>query len=508
MLARLAELPFLVVLLGLTGCLALLPALFAVASDATALGRGFLYAALIILVGTVMLGIATAAFRPRNPARSHLAALVGAYAVLPLVMALPLVETVPDTTLANAWFEMVSAFTTTGASVYAPDRLPDAVHLWRALAGWFGGFLSLLAAYAILAPLNLGGAEVSTGRIPGRGVRGAAQITRTADPGERLTRFALQLFPVYCALTLGLWVLLLIAGDSGVNALIFAMGTLSTSGIFGQVAVGAGGAGGSGMLGELLIFAFLIFAITRRALPGTGLAENRRPLSTDPELRLAALLVGAVTVVLILRHRVFADIGFTDLDPGQALATLWGALFTVTSFLTTTGYVSADWQAGAAWSGVGTPGLVLIALAIIGGGTATTAGGVKLLRVYALMRHTEAELDRIIHPSSVGGGGAEARRLRGEGARLAWVFFMLFAVSIAVTMALLTLAGIAFEPALVLAVAALTTTGPLAAFGGAEPVVYADLSQAAKAVLGLAMIVGRLETLALLALVLPGRVRA
>jgi trk system potassium uptake protein TrkH len=502
MLARLAELPFLVVLLGLTGCLGMLPALFAVASDETALGRGFFYASLMILIGTVMLGIATAAFRPRNPARSHLSALVASYALLPLVMALPLLETVPDTTLANAWFEMVSAFTTTGASVYAPERLPDAIHLWRAIVGWSGGFVTLLAAYAILAPLNLGGAEVSSGRIPGRGVLGAAQITRTADPEERLTRFALQLLPVYSALTLGLWLLLIMAGESGITALILAMGTLSTSGIFGQVAVGQGGAG---VLGEVLIFAFLIFAVTRRALPGTGLAENRRPLFTDPELRLAAFFVAVVTVVLVLRHRLYAEIGFTDLDPGQAMATLWGALFTVTSFLTTTGYISADWQAGTAWSGVGTPGLVLIALAIIGGGTATTAGGVKLLRVYALLRHGEAELDRVIHPNAVGGGGAAARRLRGEGARLAWVFFMLFGVSIAVTMALLTLSGIEYEPAMVLAVAALTTTGPLAALGGTDPVAYADLSQSVKAVLGVAMIVGRLETLALLALVLPGR---
>ena len=504
MLARLAELPLLVVLLGLSGVFALLPAIHALATDQTALGRGFFYSALIILIGTVMLGIATAAFTPRDPARSHLFALVGAYAILPFAMALPLLETVPDTTLVNAWFEMVSAFTTTGASVYAPDRLPDAVHVWRATVGWFGGFLTLLAAYAILAPMNLGGAEVATGRVPGRGALGAGQITRTADPSERLTRFALQLFPVYTALTLALWVLLLVAGDSGTNALILAMGTLSTSGIMGQ---GGLGTGNSGVLGEVLVFAFLIFAITRRALPGTGLAENRRPLASDPELRLAALIVLSVTALLFLRHWVMVDAGVIPVEGNRALASLWGVLFTSTSFLTTTGYISANWQVGADWTGIGTPGLLLLGLAIIGGGTATTAGGVRLLRVYALLRHGERELERIIHPSSVGGGGSGARRLRREGAQLAWVFFMLFAVSIAVTSALLTLAGVAFEPALVLATATLTTTGPLADLGASEPIVFAGLGDAVKVVLGLAMIVGRLETLALLVLILPGRDR-
>ncbi|MCU0827485.1 MAG: TrkH family potassium uptake protein [Tabrizicola sp.] len=504
MLARLAELPLLVVLIGLCGVLAFLPAGYAVVVDQTAVGRDFFYSALIILILAVMLGIATAAYSPRDPARSQLAALVAAYIVLPLVTTLPILEAVPDTSFANAWFEMLSAFTTTGATVYAPDRLPDAVHLWRASVGWFGGFLTLLAAYAILAPLNLGGSEVASGRVPGRSASGTRQITRTAEPAERLTRFALKLFPVYTGLTLVLWVALLIAGDRGVTALIHAMGTLSTSGISGQTALGESA---SGLWGEALILAFLIFAITRRALPGTGLTENRRPLLGDPELRLAGLIVLTVVTILFLRHWIVADAGTSSVADAQALPSLWGTIFTATSFLTTTGYISASWETGAAWSGIGTPGLVLMALAIIGGGTATTAGGVKLLRVYALLRHGERELERIIHPNSIGHGGSEVRRLWQEGAQIAWVFFMLFAASIAVTVALLSLEGIAFEPALVLAIAALTTTGQLAELGAAEPILYADLSTNVKAILGLAMIVGRLETLALLALILPGRSR-
>lgn len=507
MLARLAELPLLVVLIGLTGGLALLPALYAVGTDQTAVGRDFLWSGLIILIGTVILGIATAAYNPRNLARSHLAALVGAYSVLPPVMALPLVEVVPDTTFANAWFEMLSAFTTTGATVYDPARLPDAVHLWRALVGWFGGFIILLAAYAILAPLNLGGSEVASGRVPGRGAEGAWQVTRTAEPTERLVRFGLRLFPIYAALTFLLWVALLIAGEVGITALILAMGTLSTSGILGQSSAGTGG---SGAIGEVLILVFLVFAITRRALPlpTAGPSRAGRSIFGDVELRLAAGIILGVTMILFLRHWLRIDAGVTPVDEAEALPSLWGVFFTVTSFLTTTGYISGEWQTGAGWSGIGSPGLVLLGLAIIGGGTATTAGGVKLLRVYALLRHGERELDRIIHPSSVGRGGGEARRLRREGAQLAWVFFMLFAASIAVTTALLTLTGVAFEPALILAIAALTTTGPLAEVSSADPIAYASLATGVKAILGVAMIVGRLETLALLALILPDRGRS
>jgi len=121
----------------------------------------------------------------------------------------------------------------------------------------------------------------------------------------------------------------------------------------------------------------------------------------------------------------------------------------------------------------------------------------------ALLRQTEHELQRIVHPNLIGGGGADARRLRREGAQLAWVFFMLFAAAIALVVACLTLLGLDFQSALVLAIAALTTTGQLAELGSADPISYAALSDPVKLVLGLAMIVGRLETLALFAFFLP-----
>jgi trk system potassium uptake protein TrkH len=501
MLARLALLPLIVVLLGMTALLMWLPAAHAAVTRDLETARAFFYAGAVLLVLTTMLALATVTYAPRNAARSHLATLAGAYLVLPVAMVLPFVAAVPDTSLTNAWFEMLSAFTTTGATAYDPARLPPAVHLWRATVGWFGGFFILLAAYSVLAPLNLGGAEVISGRVPGRGAKGATQITRIAEPAERITRYAMTLFPVYTGLTAGLWVMLLIAGEDGLLALTHAMGTLSTSGISAGQGMQSSGAG---LTGELVIFAFLIFAVTRRALPFTHLADKSLPLWRDPELRLAILLLAIVPLVLMLRH-MLAELPGESLDtPTGAAASLWGAVFTAASFLTTTGYESAYWTSAGLWSGLQAPGMILLALAIIGGGVATTAGGVKLLRVYALYRHGERELERIVHPSSVGGQGSEARRLRREGAYMAWIFFMLFAMSVAVTILALSMAGQPFQEALVLALAALTTTGPLAETALATPILYGPLSGLEKAILGVAMIIGRLETVALIALLAPG----
>ena len=142
-------------------------------------------------------------------------------------------------------------------------------------------------------------------------------------------------------------------------------------------------------------------------------------------------------------------------------------------------------------------------MAIMGGGVATTAGGVKLLRIYALYRHGQREQERLLHPSSIGGGGKEARRIRKQGAYISWVFFMLFALSIAGVMLMLSLTGVQFETAMVLAVASLSTTGPLASIAAETPIAYSGIPDAAKAILAAAMVLGRLEALAIIALFNP-----
>ncbi|MFN6977523.1 MAG: potassium transporter TrkG, partial [Gemmobacter sp.] len=183
---------------------------------------------------------------------------------------------------------------------------------------------------------------------------------------------------------------------------------------------------------------------------------------------------------------------------------LWGAVFTVLSFLTTTGYESTGWADARVWSGLETPGLLLLGLAVIGGGVATTAGGVRLLRVYALYRHARRELDRIAHPSSIGGGGPQMRALRREGAYLAFVTFMLFALSLGGLTAALAAAGVGFERSVVLAVTALATTGPLSELALAGGEGFQRLGDGAKVILAAGMVLGRLEMLALLALLAPG----
>lgn len=497
---RLLQLPFFVILMGIGALSMYVPAMHGFAERNYVAARAFFYTGTFFFLMAVLVGIATAANAPSRGPRNQLLTLLGAYTLLPVLFAVPFREAVLDTTFYNAWWEMVSSFTTTGASLYEPGRLPPTLHLWRALVGWMGGFFVLLSAIAILAPMNLGGFEVMSAFPPGQGAA-AALKARTVDPSERVRRYFITLFPAYAGLTLILWVALLVAGDPPIVAAIHAMSTLSTSGI--SPVAGGTAATPSGLPGELAIFVFLIFALSRQLYPSGRTIRTGRALAEDPELKMALLLVTVVPALLFLRHWV----GALEMDEVQdavaATRALWGTVFTVLSFLTTTGFVSTDWAEAQAWSGLGTPGLILAGLAVIGGGVATTAGGVKLLRVYALYLHGEREIEQLVHPNSVGGAGEQARRLRNQGAQIAWIFFMLFALSVAATMLGLSLTGLNFEASTIFSVAALSNTGPLAAVAADQPLAWADLDAVARSIAAAAMVLGRLETLAIIALLNP-----
>ena len=500
MLDRILSLPFIVILMGIGAAAMYVPAAHAAAIGDGAVMRAFLLSGTIFLILTSMIGIATANQQIRSQARSHLLALVGTFTLLPLMLAVPIVEAVRDTTYLNAWFEMVSSLTTTGATLFQTDRLPPSVHLWRALVGWMGGFFVWVTAVAILAPMNLGGYEVLSPHEVGRGPMQSADEIWASDSRLRLQRYAARLFPIYFALTVTLWIGLLIAGSTPLAAFCHAMSTLATSGITPLDGLQSAGAG---IAGEVLICFFLVFALSRTSFsvdqPGSGL----RRLTRDPEFSMGLALIFAVPALLFLRHWVGAyevdEVG----DIPAASQALWGSIFTVMSFLTTTGFVSSSWTEAQSWSGLATPGLVLMGLALVGGGVATTAGGVKLLRIYALYKLGAREMNKLVHPNSVGGSGGTARRLRRQGAYVAWISFMLFGISIAVITLALSAFGLSFEAATTVAVAALSTTGPVLSVVGETPITYAALHDGAKVIAAIAMVIGRLETLALIALLNP-----
>ncbi len=499
--AAILRLPLFILIIGVFALSMLVPAGYAVSLEHFTVARSFLYGAILTLAGLSLVALAALGRERDQTTLSQLLALFGTFTVLPVILAVPFYEGVGNTSFLNAYFEMVSSITTTGATLFEePDRLSPALHLWRAQVAWLGGLIMWIAAAAVFTILSLGGFEVTAQGGPRTAEIQPGQIA-VIDPARRWVRATLALVPIYALLTLALWVMLMVLGEARLEALVHAMSVMSTSGI--SAANGMPG-NGAGIPGEIVVFLFMFFALARATFSADTGAVKRDSVMEDPELRLGLLLVFGATVLLFLRHWLGSYEVNEQENLPAALSSIWGALFTVMSFLTTTGFESAQWNEAQSWSGLGTPGLILMGLSLMGGGVATTAGGVKLLRVFALYLQGLREMEKLVHPSSVSGATTHSRRIRRQGAVIAWVFFMLFAMSLALVVLVLTICGVDFEPAMVMSVASLSTTGPLIELASESTINLLTHSNWVKGTLCAAMVLGRLETLAIIALLSPG----
>lgn len=486
--------PLFVLLMMIGGLAMLAPAGHAAKVQDWRTARVFFQFSILILAFSVLVGTAMMNRRTKNVARANLITLILAFVLLPVFLALPLWQLVPYIGFERAYFEMLSSFTTTGATLFEdPFRISETLHLWRALVAWLGGFFMLVAAVSVLEPLKIGGFEMRDTMLAARGP------AMRVENDIRIIRAVRLLLPPYFLFTALLALLLVFGGERVFTATIHAMSTLSTSAISS-----VGGMDGShaGVSGEIFIAIFLLFAVSSKLMT-LNLATPLRTLHKDPEFQLALLVMLLLPAFMFMRHWL-AALDFPQSSHFvSALSAYWGSLFTTISYLTTTGFESSHWHDAQNWSGLSATGILLFGLAVMGGGVATTAGGVKLLRIYSLYRHGLRELERMVNPSSVGRSGTSTRRFRRQGAELAWVFLMLFLMSITVVALALALLGILFEDAFALAIASLTNTGPIYMALGDPAAHYSTLSDTALAIISAAMVLGRVEALAFIALLNP-----
>lgn len=499
MLRLLLNFPLFVLIMLISAGAMLATALVAAAHGEFVEMRGFGYNAVLVAVFALLIGVAMVNRSPRITAKSHLLTLLLIYLLMPALLAIPVYASVPYLTQVQSYFEMAAALTTTGTffSGGYHEALPRSILLWQAVVSWLGGLLTVVAAYAILEPLSLGGFEIRTIMLGQRS--GSRMGLSSSEASERLVRVLSTVLPPYFFATLVLGALVAMSGSTPFDAAVLAMSTLSTSGVItsGSWDVSAT------FLGELFIAVFLILALSHNMLGAISKPRLLWSLRRDPEIEVAMVLLAAATGGLFLHHWLAA----IDVDEGtnlaEALRAAWGAFFTSLSFLTTTGLESHFWDQARNWSGLDSPGIILLALAGAGGGVATTAGGVKLLRIYALYKHGARELQKLSHPNSVGTAGMEARRVRREGAYIAWMFFMLFVLGLGVVNVALALGGLEFETALALSVAAVANIGPAAHALVPDAIHFSEFSGYVQTILVLAMIFGRMEVLALIALMNP-----
>jgi trk system potassium uptake protein TrkH len=287
------------------------------------------------------------------------------------------------------------------------------------------------------------------------------------------------------------------AGAPAFEALCYAFGAVSTTGF----KVNAGGiAVYDSAAIELVLVLFIVPAAIGVASHHQALRGRVRIYREDPECRYMAIAVALVVALIFLRHWIGAiETSSTD-EVSAGISALWGSLFMAISYITTAGFESADWDGATAWSGLRTPGVVLIGLAMIGGGAASTAGGGKLIRAALLAKHSLNELARLTRPAEVRPIRSGRHRITHGAMRIVFVFVMLYVLAVVASALALTATGIGVIDALIASISVLSNTGPLLVLIADDANAYINLSDMAKIVLCIGMIVGRMETLAVVAL--------
>ena len=490
MWARFQKLPLAISIPTLFILMLMIPSVHGFISGDSHKGRSFFYAVLLGLFGLTFLRFSLQGTVFPMHRHAQLWSLIAFFLGFPLLLAIPLYEVSAAGQFIDAYLDIVSTVTTTGLPVFAPGSLSETLVIWRVTLGWASGFLIWVFAWSIFAPLNLGGFEHLGARGEAMTQTQNARQTTGRLPAEKFWSEAVRLGPVYLWITLAAALALLIVSGDPSYALLRAMATIATFGIEIPEHSGAGGLGG-----EVILALVMLFALSRSTFSTVFARARKWRVTEDPELRVAAGLVLVATLVLIGQGARYVE------GLGAHLELVWGAFFTSLSYLTTTGLASDSLPVGLV--NLDPVEIILVALAMIGGGVATTAGGIKLLRVFILTGHSRAEVNRLIAPSQVMSGQIESRSHDHHSAMLACVFLVLFILVMGAITLALTVAGSPVKDSLYLTLATVTNTGPLLPTGSGAETLVMSLPTQAKMILAAAMVLGRLEVLALLALLNP-----
>ncbi len=275
----------------------------------------------------------------------------------------------------DALFESISGFTTTGATVTADiEATSQGLLFWRSTTQWMGGMGVIVLVVAVLPTVGSGGMSLLTAEAPG-------------PTGERLTprvrETARRLWAVYIGFTLVLAALYASAGMSLYDAVSHSFTTVSTGGFSPyQDSIGAFDSATI----EWICIVAMLFAGGSFTLYYRALRRNPKPLLRSSEFRVYLLVVAAITLW------AFVASG----NGGGQAAGFRDALFTTTSTVTTTGYVSTEYGL---WSD--TAQLFLLLAMPIGAMAGSTAGGIKIVRVMAVGSFAHREALRHLHPHLV-----------------------------------------------------------------------------------------------------------
>lgn len=389
--------------------------------------------------------------------------------VLPLFGAVPFVLGATEASFTDAYFEAMSGLTTTGATVFVGlDDLPPGLLMWRGLLQWFGGIGIIVVAMAFLPELRVGGMQI---------FRSEAFDT-FGKILPRAGQIASRISVIYLAFTLACGLAYAAAGMEPLDATVHAMTTVATGGFANYDASFAAFSPAAQYVAvTFMLLAALPFVRYVQLTTGTA-----RPLLVDPQVRGFFAAVLAVVAVIVAWRLLLTDARGED--------AVRSTLFNVVSLITGTGYASRDYMQ---WGTL--PVAALFFVGLIGGCAGSTACSIKVFRYQILLSAVAAQIRQINQPHGVFQPRYAGQILSEDVLSSVTSFFTLFVATLAVIAIGLGLLGLDFITAVSGAAAALANIGP-----GLGPEIgpagnFRGLSDPAKWLLSMAMLVGRLELL-------------
>lgn len=402
--------------------------------------------------------------------REGFAGVVGAWSVMVLVGAVPYWADGSFPSFVDALFESASGFSTTGATVIGDiEGLPHAHLFQRSLSHWIGGMGIIVLSIAVLPELAVGGMQLFAAESSG---------ISTDKLAPRIVSTAQKLWVCYAGMTAVLIGLLLAGGMNFFDAITHSFGTIATGGFSPKNA--SVGAFNSVYIEAVLTTFMIASGISFALLYRLFVRRDPTPLLLSTEVRgylgIFSLFTLAITFSLLSNQ------SYSSFSEAFRVAS-----FQTASVISTTGFGTADFNT---W-----PDLcryLLVLLMFLGGCAGSTAGGVKVIRVLVVFKHSTVELKKLLYPNLVHPVTLGRRAVPDATIRGILGFFMLYIVTTGVATALVLATGVDLVTGVTAVISAMNSIGPgLDMVGPAAN--YGHLPASCKVILSACMIIGRLE---------------
>jgi len=378
----------------------------------------------------------------------------------------------------NAFFETMSGFTTTGASILSDiEALPKGILFWRSMTHWIGGMGIIVFTVALLPILGIGGMQLYAAEMPG--------VTKD-KLHPRITATAKRLWGIYVLFTVIETVMLMLGDMSFFDALCHSFGTMATGGFSTQ---NDSIASYSPYI-QYVIIVFMLLAGTNFTLHYFALHGQLRKVWKNEEMRyyLYLLFGGSAVIAAVLAINHYG---------GDAESAIRISLFQVVSIITTTGYITDNYLLwpGSMW-------FFVFLMMFVGGMAGSTGGGIKVVRQLLLLKNSLLELKRLIHPQAIIPVRMNGKVVSQDIIFKVMAFFLIYMFIMLIGSASLTFLGLDAQTAIGAAVATIGNIGP--GIGDVGPVDnYNFIPYAGKWILSFLMLLGRLELFTVLILFSP-----